>query len=385
MTVITESAALADFCQKLAQEKFFTIDTEFLRDKTYYPTLCLIQLATPAGEAVAVDPLARGIDLKPLYALLVDPTILKVFHAARQDLEIFYKELGCIPYPIFDTQVAAMVLGYGEQVGYHGLISGVCGVQLDKGAQFTDWSRRPLSDKQLSYALDDVIYLREAYLHLDAGLKKRGRAEWVNEEMAILMAPATYENPPDQAWERIKIKSNKPRLFAVLREIAAWREREAQRRNIPRQRVLRDEVLADIALHPPKDAAELAAIRNVPGDMARSAHGANLLAAIRAGLDLPRELCPVPDSRPVFPSDLKPALEMLKMLLRIQASEAEVAAKLIASGEDLEAIAIDDHANVPALQGWRYEIFGREALALKNGALALSLENRKIVKKATQR
>ncbi|MCB9989768.1 MAG: ribonuclease D [Rhodospirillales bacterium] len=381
MTIIKDNKALTEICTRLAGNDFLTIDTEFLRDKTYYPRLCLIQLAGPGIDPVAVDPLEKGLDMAPLIDLLNNEKVVKVFHAARQDLEIFYNLTGKIPHPIFDTQVAAMVCGYGEQVGYNNLINDICKVQLDKGAQFTDWSRRPLSKRQLSYALDDVTYLRDAYTHLSAVLEKRGRTKWVNEEMEILTDPATYENPPDQAWQRIKIKSTKPRVLAVLREVAAWREREAQRRDIPRGRVLRDETLADLAVHPPKVLADLKNIRNLPGDIAGGRFGQQLLDAVKKGLDTDKKDCPVPEIKPRLPQDLAPVVEMLKMLLRIQASTHEVAAKLIASASDLEALAMDDKAAIPAAKGWRHEIFGKEALAMKHGKVALSLKNNQIHKK----
>lgn len=381
MSIITNTQSLAAFCKKLQQNRFLTIDTEFLRDRTYYPRLCLLQMAGPDIDAMAVDPLADGIDLTPLIDLLNDERVIKVFHAARQDLEIFYQLTGKIPHPIFDTQVAAMVCGYGEQIGYNNLVSDICKVRLDKGAQFTDWARRPLSKRQLSYALDDVTYLREVFLHLDAELEKRNRNKWVTEEMEILTSPGTYENPPEDSWQRIKIRSSKPKVLAVVKEVAAWREREAQRRDVPRARVLRDETLADIAIHPPKDETDLKKIRNMPADIAGGKYGQQILDAVKKGLATPASEAPQPDKKAHFPSELTPVLEMLKMLLRIQASENEVAAKLIASGGDLEALVMDDKAAIPALKGWRYEVFGKEALALKQGKVALSLKNNQIQKK----
>ncbi len=381
MSIITDTDSLSRFCDELRECSYVTIDTEFLRDKTYYPQLCLVQLAGPDIDAQAVDPLQGDIDLAPLVELLNDEKVVKVFHAARQDLEIFYNLTGKIPHPIFDTQVAAMVCGYGEQVGYNNLIRDICKVQIDKGAQFTDWSRRPLSKRQLSYALDDVIYLRDAYAHLSKMLEKRGRTKWVNEEMEILTDPATYQNPPEEAWQRIKIKSNKPRVLAVLREVAAWREREAQRRDIPRGRVLRDETLADLSIHPPKNAEDLLRIRNLPEDVARGKFGRQLLDAVKQGLQVPHNECPELPQRLRFPPELTPVLEMLKMLLRIQASENQVAAKLIASSSDLEALAMDDNAPVAAIKGWRFDVFGKEALAMKKGKIALTLSDNKIDKR----
>lgn len=378
MSIISDTQSLAAACQKLSAHGYITIDTEFLRDRTYYPQLCLVQVAGPGIDAVAIDPLAKGIDMGPLYGLLANESVLKVFHAARQDLEIFFNLTGKIPHPIFDTQVAAMVCGYGEQVGYNSIVADVCKVQIDKGAQFTDWSRRPLTPRQLAYALDDVTYLRDVYAHLAQALEERGRIEWVFEEMEILTNPATYQNLPEEQWKRIKLKSNKPKVLAVLREIAAWREREAQRRNLPRGRVARDEILAEIAIHPPKNAEELRHIRNIPGDIT-GRFSDQILDAVKKGLATPTAECPKMEIRPRFPQDLTPALEMLKMLLRIQASEYEVAAKLIAGSSDLEELAaLNGKAQIAALKGWRYEVFGREAQRLMAGDLALTLKDKRI-------
>ncbi len=376
--MITDTQSLAAACAKLAAHEFITIDTEFLRDRTYYPQLCLLQMAGPGIDAVAVDTLADGLDLAPLTELLNNEKVLKVFHAARQDVEIFYNLTGKVPHPIFDTQVAAMVCGYGEQVGYNAIVADVCKVQIDKGAQFTDWARRPLTPRQLAYALDDVTYLRDVYKRLAQLLEKRGRTEWVFEEMDILTAPATYKNEPMDSWKRIKIKSNKPKVMAVLREVAAWREREAQRRDIPRGRVVRDETLAEIAIHLPADMGELRAIRNVSGELGGK-FGEQVLDAVKKGMAVPTDQCPKPEFRPRFPPELTPVLEMLKMLLRIQASENEVAAKLVANTEDLEELAmLDGKAKIAALKGWRYDVFGKEAERLMNGDLALTLKDRRI-------
>jgi len=379
MSIISDTKALAALCEKLSAHEFLTIDTEFLRDKTYYPQLCLVQMAGPGIDAVAIDPLAKGIDLAPLYDLMANERILKVFHAARQDVEILFNLTGKIPHPIFDTQVAAMVCGYGEQVGYNAIVADVCKVQIDKGAQFTDWARRPLTPRQLAYALDDVTYLRDVYLHLSSKLARQGRTEWVNEEMEILTDPATYRNAPEDSWKRIKIKTNKPKILAVLREVSAWREREAQRRDIPRGRVLRDEMLAEIAIHPPKNVADLRQIRNMPGDVAQGKYGEQLLEAVKKGLSTPPDQCPKLEFRPRFPQELTPVLEMLKMLLRIQASEHHVAAKLIADSEDLEDLAVHGaQAQIHAVKGWRYDVFGQEAQRLLNGELAITLKDKKI-------
>lgn len=380
MTIITDTHALQALCKDLAKEPFITVDTEFLRDKTYYPQLCLVQMAAPEGAPFAVDPLAKGIELAPLLELMADAKVLKVFHAARQDMEIFYNLNGKIPAPLFDTQVAAMVCGYGESVGYHNLVSDICDARLDKAAQFTDWSRRPLSKKQVSYALDDVTYLRAVYKALAARLDKQGRTAWVEQEMAILNAPKTYQNPPEEAWQRIKIRTEKPKTLSVLREVAAWREIEAQRRDVPRNRVIRDETVADLAVHAPQSLEDMAHMRGLPKDIMHGRMGKELLAAIHRGLETPPDKAPRPERRERFPADLTPALEMLKMLLRIQCSEHDVAPKLVASQDDLELLARDDDADIPALKGWRYEVFGQEALALKQGKITLGLSRNKIVR-----
>ena len=377
--MIRTTEALAEFCAQLQGLPFVTVDTEFLRDKTYYSQLCLIQVAAPGVGAVAIDPLAPGLDLGPLLAVFDNPAIIKVFHAARQDIEIFYHMTGRIPAPLFDTQVAAMVCGYGDQVGYSNLVQAICGASLDKGSQFTDWARRPLSERQMAYALDDVTYLRDVYTHLQAELARRGRHDWVTEEMAILAAPGTYENMPDEAWQRIKIRSDKPKVLAILRAVAAWRELEAQRRDIPRQRVIKDETLAEIALNGPRDETELSQVRNIGADMARGRTGQALLAATAEGLNAPRVQAPESVRRRPLSGELTPVLEMLKMLLRIQCAEAGVAAKLVASSEDLEALALDDTAAIPAQQGWRFAVFGEVALALKRGEIGLALRDNVIV------
>ncbi|MCB9988425.1 MAG: ribonuclease D [Rhodospirillales bacterium] len=378
--IITEQNKLDALCADLSQAPFITIDTEFLREKTYYPLLCLVQVAAPDGEPAAIDPLVGDLDLTPLFDLLANKNVVKVFHAARQDLEIFYNMMGKVPHPIFDTQVAAMVCGYGDQVGYSNLVQTITGVQLDKAQQFTDWSRRPLSNKQLVYALDDVTHLRNVYGKLKAELADRGRLGWEEEEMAILTSADTYQNKPEEAWRRVKIRSDKPRTLAVLRELAAWREREAQSRDIPRPRVLKDDTLAEIALQTPKTVDTLSHLRGFSADMARGKLGKNVLEAVKKGLDTPKEDCPHVQRKQRLPIEKGPALEMLKMLLRIQAGEHGVAAKLIASADDLEDLARDEREEIPAMRGWRYDVFGKEAQALLKGRLGLTLRNGKIEK-----
>ncbi len=380
MSVITDTKELAAICQKLAENDFLTIDTEFLRERTYYPKLCLVQLAGPDIDAVAVDVLDKGLDLQPLYDLMADESVVKVFHAARQDLEIFYNHTGTVPVPIFDSQVAAMVCGLGDSIGYSNLINELCGVRLDKGAQFTDWSRRPLSDKQLSYALDDVTYLRDAYLKLSEKLETQGRQNWVSEEMMVLRAPETYQNPPDEAYQRIKVRSESPKTLMVLKELAAWREKEAQRRDMPRGHVLRDDSLVDIAVHAPKNAQELSKSRKISADMANGHIGKAILSCVARAASTPKDQWPKPEHKKRMDPEHGAALEMLKMLLRIQSSENGVAAKLIAGMDELHVLASEDKPDIPALKGWRYEVFGKDALALKGGKISLSLENNKIKK-----
>ncbi len=372
--IITEQSRLNDLCTSLRTVPFITIDTEFLRDKTYYPQLCLVQVAPPEGPAAAIDPLAEGLDLGPLRDLLADRAVTKVFHAARQDLETFFNLTGELPANIFDTQVAAMVLGYGDQVGYLNLVQDICRKSLDKGAQFTDWSRRPLTDKQLSYALDDVIWLRDVYRHLRDELDRRGRSEWVREEIEFLTDPSIYSNPPETAWQRLKLRTDKPQAIAVLMATAQWREAEAQRRNVPRGRILKDETLLDLAVHAPRTADELKHIRGIGPDIARGKLGAAILNAVAQGLSTPRDTIPRPERRKPLPAHLTPVVEMLKVLLRIVAAENDVAARLIAAPDELEEIARNDQADVPAMKGWRYEIFGREALELKHGRIALTVD-----------
>lgn len=374
MPIISTQPELDALCLALAKHPYITIDTEFLRDKTYYPTLCLVQVAPPEGQAVAIDPLAKDLDLKPLLDLMDNQNVIKVFHAARQDLEIFYNLTGRVPQPIFDTQVAAMVCGYGDQIGYLNLVQDICNKKLDKGAQFTDWSRRPLTEKQTLYALDDVIWLREVYKHLSKMLNDRNRAAWVKEEMEFLTDPTTYQNPPDQAWQRLKLRTDKPQAIAVLMEVAKWREEEAQRRNVPRGRILRDETLLDLAVHAPATVDELKHIRGVGEDVARGKLGVAIMAAVERSASIPKDSIPRPDKKRPLPQTLVPVVEMLKVLLRIVAAENEVAARLIASPDDLDEIARSDDADVSPMKGWRFEVFGHEALALKHGKVALCID-----------
>jgi ribonuclease D len=377
--LITQSDDLAAFCGGLAQAPFITIDTEFLREKTYWPILCLVQIAGPESDQVAaIDTMTPGLDLAPLAALLKNAKVTKVFHAARQDVEIFYRLTGAIPEPIVDTQVLAMVCGFGDAVSYETLAGKLANVRLDKLARFTDWARRPLSARQLDYALSDVIHLRRIYQKLHDKAEKAGRLEWIADEMALLTDPATYEFNPENAWKRLRTRSEKPRFLAVLREVAAWREREAQSRDVPRNRVLNDENLVEIAAHVPETSEELAQSRGLTRGFADSRTGEAILAAVRRGLAVPDSEAPKLPPRPEIPSGLGPLIDLLRVLLKLRCDEFEVAQKLIASSADLERIAADDHAKVPALHGWRRKVFGEEALALKHGKLALTAKGRSI-------
>jgi len=376
---ITTTPALRSVCEALQDSTFITVDTEFVRDKTYWPILCLIQVSGPeAGSEVAIDPLADGIDLAPLHDLLANPAILKIFHAARQDLEIFFHAMGKVPHPIFDTQVAAMVCGYGDQVGYEALVRKISDADLDKSSRMTDWARRPLNERQLAYALSDVTYLRDIYLSLSAQLDRNGRTDWLKEEMAVLTTPGTYTNEPADAWKRIKVRTNKPKFLAVLSEIAAWREVEAQTRDLPRNRILKDESLLDVAGSMPRSIADLARIRGVGQGFADGKLGKSLLSAVERGLNLPKSEIPSLRKSDPLPQGLGPLTDLLKVLLKRCCEEVGVASRLVATSDDLERIAADDNADVPALKGWRRELFGEEALRLKQGKIALSAEGKTV-------
>ena len=377
MEPITTAEPLAQACARLAKHPYVTIDTEFLRESTYYPILCVIQMASP-DEAVVVDALAPDIDLKAFFTLMADEHVLKVCHAGRQDIEIIWHRAGLIPHPVFDTQIAAMVLGYGDSISYEQLVQRITGDHLDKSQRFTDWSRRPLSKAQIAYAISDVTHLRDVYLSLAANLAKRGRTEWVAEEMEILTSPETYRAEPDSAWQRVKTRARKPKELAVLIEVAAWREREAQSRDVPRGRVLKDETLGDIAVQAPTTMEKLAALRSLPRGFERSKWGEAILEAVARGLARdPKSVPRIERSRGAVNGAA--TVELLKVLLRMTAERHAVAAKVIATVDDLERIAADDAADVAALRGWRRELFGEKALALKRGQLALAVENGRVV------
>jgi len=377
MSLIATSQDLADVCHRLAAHPYITVDTEFLRETTFWPRLCVVQLASP-DEAVAIDALAENLDLSPLFALMANKAVLKVFHAARQDIEIIWNLAKLIPVPLFDTQVAAMVCGFGDQVSYGDLTQTVTKVTLDKSSRFTDWTRRPLSPAQVDYAIADVTYLRDIYVFLRQRLEQTGRLSWLADEMALLSSQSTYEQSPENAWERFKNRVRKPRDLAVLMEVAAWREAEAQARDVPRSRVLKDDLLVELVLAAPKTAEALSNLRAFPRGMEKSRAGTDILAAIERGLQ--RDLKTLPKlERDKRGGNNSATVELLKVLLR-QVSEAHgVAAKMIATVEDLEAIAADDKADAACLTGWRYELFGAKALELKRGRLALTVEKGKVV------
>jgi ribonuclease D len=377
MDLITNTADLAAACARMSRHAFVTVDTEFLRETTYYPLLCVAQMAT-ADEAVVIDTLSAELSLAPFFELMANERVVKVFHAARQDIEIVWHQAKLIPHPIFDTQVAAMVLGYGDSISYDQLVQRITGDQLDKSHRFTDWSRRPLSAAQVSYAISDVTHLREVFLSLSADLHKRGRNDWVGEEMEILTSPDTYRADPETAWERLKTRVRKPKELAVLIEVAAWREREAQSRDVPRGRVLKDEAIGDIATHAPTTPERLASLRSLPRGFERSKWGVEILEAVKRGIARdPAELPRLDKPRQSLNGNA--TVELLKVLLRMTSERHGVAAKVIATVEDLERIALDDRADVPALSGWRREMFGDHAIALKRGQLALAVDKGRVV------
>ena len=377
MNLITDQRSLDEFCARLAGEKYITVDTEFLREKTYWPILCVVQLAG-ATEAAAIDALADDIDLAPVYRLMGDAKILKVFHAARQDVEIFFHDGDVIPAPMFDTQVAAMVCGFGDSASYETLVQKLAKEQLDKSSRFTDWSRRPLTERQIKYAISDVTHLRVIHDKLATKLEQSGRAGWLEAEMAILSNPKTYRTEPEEAWRRLKARSRKPRFLAVLREVAAWREREAQSRDIPRNRVVRDEALMEIAAHAPRNAEALERTRGLHQGFSRSRAGLALLEAVAQGSALPEAECPHLPEKAQPPKGVGPVIELLKVLLKMRCDAEDVAQKLVASSADIEAIAGDDEADVRALKGWRRELFGTDALALKAGHIGLTVRGNRL-------
>ncbi len=374
MNLITRNEELADVCAQLATAPYIAVDTEFMREQTFWPKLCLVQIAA-SGIEVLIDSQALELDLTPLFDLMVNEKVVKVFHSARQDIEIVHHLAGVIPHPIFDTQVAAMVCGFGEAVSYSMLVKRLLNRNLDKTSRFTDWSRRPLSERQLTYAIGDVTYLRDLYPKLKAQLDQSERASWLNEEMAVLTDPATYELHPEQAWKRLKMRIKTPKSLAVLMELAAWREREAQTQDVPRARILKDEALYDIASQTPRTQEDLGSLRTLHNGFARSMRGRAVLEAVGRGLERdPKTVPPIERGEPM-PPEAQAVVDLLRVLLKARAGSHGVAPKLIATSDELEEIARSDNVDVPVLRGWRKKLFGDDALALKRGELALAIKD----------
>ncbi|MEO3998742.1 ribonuclease D [Mesorhizobium sp. CAU 1732] len=378
MQLITTQDELEAALSELSRSEFVTIDTEFIRETTFWPELCLVQLAAP-GVTALIDPLAEGIDLTPFFALMANENVVKVFHAARQDIEIVFNLGGLIPHPVFDTQVAAMVCGFGDSVSYDQLVQKITGARLDKSSRFTDWRHRPLSEKQLEYALADVTYLIEVYQYLKAQLEREDRAHWLNEEMEVLTARETYDPHPDDAWRRLKMRVKKPQELAIVQRVSAWREREARERNVPRGRVLKDDAIFEIAQQAPRDTPALGRLRSTPRGWERSATATALLREVNAALDIPKEELPKLPKYAQQPEGTSAAAELIKVLLKLVAEQQGVAPKVLASSDDIEKIAASgEDADVPAMQGWRREVFGERALSLVRGEIAIKFQNRKI-------
>lgn len=378
MNVVTTTDGLAVLCCQLANSTYVAVDTEFMREQTFWPKLCLVQIASPEVEAV-VDPLAEGIDLAPFWELMTNRNVVKVFHAARQDLEIVHVKTGLLPAPVFDTQVAAMVCGFGDSISYVNLVKRIAGQDLDKSSRFTDWSRRPLSQKQLLYALGDVTHLRKVYTSLKETLEASGRAHWLDEEMATLLDPATYETLPEDAWRRLKLKVRSKKSLAVLIELAAWRERAAQSQDVPRSRVIRDEALYDIASQMPTETKQLAELRTLSDGFSRSARAREIVDAVNRGLARDPATLPALHQSSGASGDVNAMCDVLRVLLKATAQRHKVAPRLIADSEDIEAIASQREPDVAALKGWRRELFGEDALRLKRGELALTVRKGEVV------
>ncbi|BBD37489.1 ribonuclease D [Aminobacter sp. NyZ550] len=378
MHVITTQDELETVIAALEKSNFVTVDTEFIRETTFWPELCLIQMAAP-GVSALVDPLAPDLDLKPFFRLMANEAVTKVFHAARQDIEIIFHLGALIPHPVFDTQVAAMVCGFGDSVSYEQIVQKITGGRIDKSSRFTDWRHRPLSEKQLDYALADVTHLIDVYKHLVTELERENRAHWLNEEMEVLTSRETYDPHPEDAWKRLKMRLRKPQELAIVQAVAAWREREARERNVPRGRVLKDDAIYEVAQQAPRDATALARLRTTPKGWERSSSATALLTVVNAALEIPR------DQMPKLPKTFQPpegssaASELLKVLLRLVSEKEGVAPKVLASGDDIDRIAAEgEAADVPALQGWRRSVFGEAALKLVRGELAIRFDKRRI-------
>ena len=377
MQIITTTPDLNDLCSRLKKHDFVTVDTEFMRESTYWPDLCLIQIASEAEEAI-IDPLSDGLDMSALYELMADTSVVKVFHAARQDVEIFFNLSGLIPTPLFDTQVAAMVCGFGEQISYSMLVQKVTKAELDKSSRFTDWAKRPLSEKQLNYAIGDVTHLRDIYKRLKNDLKKSGRSSWLDEEMKLLTSQETYDIQPAEAWKRMKMRVKSRKALGILMELAEWREKLAQSANIPRGRVLKDDALFDIANQAPKTVKDLGQLRAVSEGFARSDKGKQVLSAVERGKTKDLETIPPLKKGTPLDAEAMAICELLRVLLKAIAAKNGVAPKLIASTNDLEKLALNDNADIPALNGWRYELFGLPALRIKRGELLLTVKNQRV-------
>ena len=377
MRVVTKTAELEELSRELAAHPFVAVDTEFMRETTYWPKLCLVQAAAEGVEA-AIDPLAEGLDLAPFLQLMADKKVLKIFHAARQDLEIFLKLGEALPHPVFDTQIAAMACGYGDSIAYDALVQQMLKRRLDKSSRFTDWSRRPLSDAQLAYAVADVTHLRDLYPRMHEKLEREQRLDWLDEEHAKLLDPEVYDTTPEKAWQRLKLRKTTADYVLGLQVAAAWRERQAQTRDVPRGRVVKDEALYEIAEHRPKSAADFDRMRAVPRGFGNSRGAQDLLQALERAFADPKRPAYKHERPPPLPSSVGPTVELLKVLLRFEADRHQVAPRLIASASDVEAIAASDDADVEALRGWRRKVFGERALALKHGKIALKLENGKV-------
>jgi ribonuclease D len=377
MRVVTKTAELEELSRELAAHPFVAVDTEFMRETTYWPKLCLVQAAAEGVEA-AIDPLAEGLDLAPFLQLMANKKVLKVFHAARQDLEIFLKLGEALPHPVFDTQIAAMACGYGDSIAYDALVQQMLKRRLDKSSRFTDWSRRPLSDAQLAYAVADVTHLRDLYPRMHEKLEREQRLDWLDEEHAKLLDPEIYDTTPEKAWQRLKLRKTTADYVLGLQVAAAWRERQAQARDVPRGRVVKDEALYEIAEHRPKNSADFDRMRAVPRGFGNSRGAQDLLQALDRTFADPKRPVYKHDRPAPLPSSVGPTVELLKVLLRFEADQHQVAPRLIASASDVEAIAASDEADVEALKGWRRKVFGERALALKHGKIALKLENGKV-------
>jgi len=378
MQIINSSTDLASACQRLSTNDFVAVDTEFLREQTFWPQLCLMQLAVP-GEAFIVDPLAKGIDLAPFWELMANEGVVKVFHASRQDIEIVFAKTGLVPHPVFDTQIAAMVCGFGESISYVNLVKRVTGTDLDKSSRFTDWSRRPLSEKQLNYALADVTHLRDIYYHLKRELETSSRSTWLSEEMGVLTDSRTYESHPENAWQRLKLRVRNRKSLAVLMELAAWRERIAQRQDVPRSRILRDEALYDIANQAPTSTDKLSELRTLSEGFSRSARAKEIIDAVKLGLARDTKTLPPISRGQQLSAEVSALLDLLRVLLKASAARHKVAPRLIAGSADLERIALENEPDIPALKGWRRRLFGEDALRLKRGEIALTLDGGAVV------